>query len=220
MNTTLVIVALITMLSTLAASWLVNYLSRHLRKAQIEDIVTTRFQKLTEALSDDNSRLQSEVNANRATLIEEAKRNEDCEYRHDVAQLQLKLVMDQVDWSKIPKSTVSVLDDNPMVVLDFKREFKKIPAIDCRFFTAPEGFINHAITEQPAVVILDHILGEGLTSDDVKARLGYEPEIIIMSQDKGVQLKIKEQGHQFFYKDDFYVMKIAKAVIQYLSNKN
>jgi FixJ family two-component response regulator len=125
-----------------------------------------------------------------------------------------------MDFSHLPRATAFVLDDNKMVIIEFQKHFKEISVLDCRTYTSPTMFLKDAQIGKPEIVILDYYIDKDLTAEQIINDLGYSPEVFIMSQDKDIQVRIKEKGYDFFYKDDHYVSKIARAVVQYLIDKN
>lgn len=214
-----IIVALISGGAGFLGAIIIKLLDKPKDREAMRMIAIEQMDKVVVRQNDIIAEQDKKIDANKRTIEEQAKANEDCEYRHEVAELNQDLLLSQIDLNNVPKSTVFVLDDNKMVIMEFRNRFRKVNAIDCKFFVSPTEFARFAQAERPEVVILDYMLGETLTADDVIKDLGYEPEIFIMSQDKSIQLRIKEQGHQFFYKDDQYVLKIAKAVIKHLKAK-
>lgn len=144
----------------------------------------------------------------------------ECEYDRKVLRLQIGMILKEVKLSNIPKSTIFILDDNEIVVAAFRFAFKEIPVLDTRCFTHHKSFLEAAREEQPPMMILDYLLDEETTAEDVIKELGYMPKIFIMSSNKKIQLKMGEQGFWFFYKSDNYISDIANAVIDYLQQIN
>lgn len=185
---------------------------RKKNKAETESFVVEQYDKLAK-------QQRTEIEANAAKIEALEKKYEACEYDHLVKTLELAHIKRQIDLHKFPKACVFVLDDNKMVTMEFKKYFRDISVLDCRTFFEPKDFLIEAKKEHPEILILDHFLSDSLTADDVIKELDYLPEIFIMSQDKDIHILVREKGWDFFYKDDNYVRKIAKAVIEYLYHK-
>lgn len=195
------------------------FLNKPKQVEETKSIVVEQFEKLTLAQSTEIERLNTKVQQNEIKIAEAEQRSEDCEYKHEVTELQLKHLLKQIDLNNLPKATVFILDDSKMVIIEFKKIFSDIVAIDSRFFASVSDFLLAAKIEKPPIVVLDYRLGPEMTAEDVMMDMGYLPEVFIMSQDKSIQLRIREKGMQFFYKDDHYVRKIAKAIVQHLLDK-
>lgn len=206
---------------TIIVTLLMYILNRPKQKKDTELVVTTQWNMLVGRQTEIIKQQGDEIALNKATIEEEKKKNEICEYKHDVTKLQMKLFLKQIDLNNIPKSTIFVLDDNEMVIMEFRKEFREIPVLDSRFFTDPKIFLQATQEERPPIVVLDYILGPGITADDIIVSLGYTPEVFIMSQDKSIQLRFieKKSNLRFFYKGEYYVNHIAKAIVKYLIHK-
>lgn len=190
-----------------------KYLNRGKDKAERENLVIKQMDMYLGRIREENDQLRKDLN-------EEIKKNELCEYEHSVTQLQLFQTMQQVDMQKWKKETVFILDDNETDLIVFRQFFSRVLTIDYRTFLQPEIFLSAAREEKPRVVILDHYLSETMTADEVIKQLGYEPEVFVMSANKDVQIKYKDRKVNFYYKGEFYVLKIAKAVMAYLRDVN
>jgi hypothetical protein len=206
-----------------AAAWLIRNKTKSevsKNKAETEILFDKRYQDLIETMDKERAHDRQLIEDNRQLIKQQAHENAECEYKHEVTELELATVKKKIDFHNWQRETVFILDDNPLVVNEFKYRFGKISVLDTRVFSNSEKFLTDARNEKPEILIIDWMLGEDETAQDVIEQLEYEPEIFIMSADKSVALKIREQGMQFFYKDDHYVFKIAKAVIQHLRDKN
>jgi hypothetical protein len=206
-----------------AAAWLIRNKTKSevsKNKAETEILFDKRYQDLIKAMDKERAHDRQLIEDNRQLIKQQAHENAECEYKHEVTELELSTVKKKIDFHNWQRESVFILDDNLMVINEFKFRFSKISVLDYRVFTQTEVFLREAQKEQPEILIIDWMLEDDKTAQDVIDQLGYEPEIFIMSADKSVHMKIREQGMQFFYKDEHYVFKIAKAVIQHLRDKN
>lgn len=194
-------------------------LTRRKTKAETESIIVQQYDLLVKSLRQEIKENKEEIQLLKNGFKAMEKSNQECEYDHLVKSLELAHIKKLIDLSKLPKATAFVLDDNKMVALEFKKYFREISVLDCKIFTDPDAFLKTVKQEQPEITILDFFISETLTAEDIIKQMGYTPEIFIMSHDKNIGIKIREKGWDFFYKDDFYVQKIAKAVIEYLYHK-
>jgi hypothetical protein len=107
-----------------------------------------------------------------------------------------------------------------LVTDTFNHRFKTIPVVYFKSFTNPWECLREAQQEKPEILVLDYILGDNKTAEDIIKDLGYEPEIFIMSGTKSNEARFKGTDVRFFYKDRFYVKNITKAILEYLIHKN
>jgi hypothetical protein len=215
-----VLTILLSVGGSLALQVIVYVLGRKKTEEETKSLIAAQYNGLVTTLNQDRSELRGEVAQNRETIKQQQRDNEECEYRHEVTELEMELIKKKIEFSAIHKETVFILDDNMMVINEFKNRFSKVSALHYRTFVTTELFLSEARREHPEILILDYMLDGQNTADDVIDQLGYEPKIIIMSADRNVQSKYHQRGIQFFYKDDHYVYRIAKAVIQHLHDKN
>lgn len=186
---------------------------RNKTKAETQNLVVESVNKVVQIL-------RGEVDELSEKYAEVKKSNDDCEHAHKVTKLEVKQLLKLVDFSKIRKATLFILDDNPQVTMAFKRQFRDITSLDVRTFEGPPDFLQAAHRERPEIVILDYNLQDGMTAENVIEKLGYMPEVFIMSYDKEVQVLVEKKGVRFFYKGDHYVPQIVSAVMEHLLAKN
>lgn len=195
--------------------------------AESENIVA---QSLKTALTElrqerDDDRLQIQQNKEqikelKAENKELAAAHEECEFEHGITRMQLKKALHKLELFSWKKATVFVLDDQDIVIKVFAKWWERLPVIDFKAFTDPQQFLKEAQRERPEILILDYVLGESQTAEDIIKQLGYEPRIFIMSATKEYEVKFKGTEVLFFYKDRFYIRNISKSILEYLEEKN
>jgi len=210
---------------------LIWWLNRNKDKAkQDKETESIAFRTVAEALEQirkERADDREQIEANRAEALRakaEAKlaqiQNEDCEFEHGITRLQLEKVLNRLNMNDWRKSTVFVLDDNELVTKVFTHRFKTIPVVNFKAFTDADICLMMAKNEKPEILILDYHLSETKTADDIIRELGYEPEIFIMSGSRDFEVLYKDTDIRFFYKDQFYIKNITKAILEHLNHKN
>lgn len=211
----------------LAGTGLMYLLFAKKHKAETEGIVVDQFNKLAAAQDKRIDDLDSQVEHGRVER-EELKRkvkeaeqaNEDCEFEHGITRLQLNKALRKLSMTDWIKATVFVLDDQKVVTDVFAHRFKTIPVVYFKAFTDPLLCLKEAQKERPEILVLDYILGDNRTAEDIIKALGYEPEIFIMSGSKENEARFKGTDIKFFYKDRFFIKNITRAILEYLIHKN
>ena len=174
------------LVAVLSGGFAVSVLHRKKTKAETEQIVVNQFRELTEELRTERTEMKTEIK-------DLKKDNERCELEHAKTRLELEEVKQQVGYKPKLKGRVFILDDDYDVLHDFKREFKKLSIIDYKGFHDHNEFLESAKEEQPEMLVMDHRLGGGETAEKIISKLGYEPEVIIMSGEPGYSKRYNDK---------------------------
>lgn len=180
-------------------------------KTRIEKIAAEKFDLINEALI-------RTVEAQGKEIKEIKAANEKCEFEHEVTRTELRELKEFSGYKAKLKGKVHILEDDLETLHDFKKEFSKVSIIDYRGYHDSAKFIDETQKAQPAVVIIDHMLGKE-TAQTVIKKLGYQPEIMIMSGEEGFAQAYVGQDVKFFVKEGKYIYQILGEVIKYLSSK-
>lgn len=202
---------LITSVAGLAGGAIANTIARPKVKAETEGLIATTYKDLLKEVREERLEYQKQIK-------ELKTENQECEYNSEVILLELdelKQIVIYKGWNDV--QAVYILDDNKLVTTEFKLRFDKISLLEAHVYNDAELFLKDVQKNRPPMLILDYMLGD-IVADDVIEHLGYKPEIIIMSADKSVQRKYNDIGVRFFHKDEHYVIRIAKAVVEHLHN--
>ncbi len=204
-----------------AITIIVGYvLTRNKTKAETESLISQQHNDLIIVLSKDRNELREEIKENKEHIRKQQIDNDECEYKHDVVELEMQHLKKQIDYKDYHKETVFVVDDNGMTAELFRSFLGKVSVINCKVFLDHKLFLIEVQREKPGIVILDHYLDKDMTAADIIKLLGYTPEVFIMSSTQEVHLIYADTGYRFFYKGENYVQKISKAVLEHLKNKN
>ncbi len=188
-------------------------------KAETQNLVTNQYSELIQNLRTERTEDRQMIADNRAEIKQQAADNAECEYKHDVVELELQHLKKQIEYQDYQKETVFVIDDNATTGEIFRRLLSRISVINCKVFLDHRIFLTDVQKEKPGIVILDHYLDKDLTAADIIKLIGYTPEVFIMSSTKEVHLIYADMGYKFFYKGENYVQKISKAILEHLKSK-
>lgn len=189
--------------------------------AEKDEVIHNMYLEIIDEFRKERVAHKSEVDEFKLLVKELKQDNEECEYKHDVRELEVHLLKKQIDIQNWIKEKVFILDDHDLVVKAFRKKFSSISSVEFKAFNDNNEFLKEVEAHKPQILILDYYLGE-MTADDIIKTIGYEPEIFIMSGDSSIRMKFKDTSMQFFSKDAQleYVFKIAKAVLQHLKEKH
>jgi CheY-like chemotaxis protein len=196
---------------SVAVTYAVSLLNRKKTTAETEGLVVDQFSKFSQA---QNTRIEALEKKNE----EQERENEECAYRSKVLELQVRRLNKIVSLRGYSWEKVFVLDDNATVTKLFKKQFERA-SIHMAAFNDHIAFLEAVKVEQPEIVVLDHWLGNIVAKDIIAQMDEYRPEIILMSADKDLAEEYENIGIKFFWKDPFYIFKIAGAVVEYLIDK-
>lgn len=146
--------------------------------------------------------------------------NEECEFEHDITRIQLEKVLGKLQMFNWQKATVFVLDDDPQTVMIFRKRFERVPVVNFKDFVSPNLFLETVQKERPEIVIMDMVLDDVLTADQLISKFGYTPAIFIMSASKEYEVRFRGSDIYFFYKDRFFARHITKAILEHLKAIN
>lgn len=163
--------------------------------------------------------VMKEIRANKLEIQMLKYDNEECKYLHEVSDLEMMHVRRHTDRRLWERELVHVLDDDEDALEDFKNKFKKLSVLEYEGFREVDEFLERTRAKRPPIVVLDYMLPKGTTAEHVIKQLEYDPEIFVMSSEENFELKFKGKNVKFFPKDDNYILKIAKAIIQSLIHR-
>lgn len=158
------------------------------------------------------------VHIQRVNSVLKAK-NSNLEYSLLVIELEMKQIKKNNEINVRPYDEVFVLDDDDEQVEEFAIKLFDISVIKLEGFTDADLFMEQANLRRPKVLIIDMMLGKGITAEDVIKQIGYDPEILIMSVNAKLEEKFLGKKTRFFPKTDKYVLKICTEVVKYLTTK-
>lgn len=208
------IIGVMTIAGSIVGAVVVALLNRKKTKADTQKTMQSMYVEMIEEFREEREEHRK--------IIKELKlSNEECEYKHDVAELEMQQLKKQINFQNWSKEKVFILDDNKNVITSFRKKFANISSIDYQAFINNDEFLEATTEHRPEILILDYFLGD-LTADDIIERIGYEPEVFIMSGDSSIRIKYKDTPMKFFDKDGqlLYISKIAKAVLQHIKEKH
>lgn len=220
-ETTQILTFLITVCSTWGLSWYSFHKNKGKQKAETENLVVNMLTTALNEVRREREEDRKEIAENKKKIKEQEIENQTCEFEHEITRLQLNKVLKILDVQKWVKSTVYVLDDNDTVIKIFSQRFRTIQVVYFKAFTNADECLKQAMIDQPEILVLDYVLSDdGRTAEDIIKSLGYEPEIFIMSANKEYEEKFRGTDVKFFYKDQYYVRKITKAILEHLVYRN
>ncbi len=147
------------------------------------------------------------------------RRNDECDYLHEVAELEMKQLKASNIFKEFKKAKVMTLDDDADDLEEFDNRFSKLSVLNHEGFSDKYKFLDAVERERPEAIIIDYRLDGVTTAENILQEISYEPEVIIISGVMRSELKFKGKDVKFFMKQDNYILKIVKQIIQYLINK-
>ena len=211
---------LIPAFAALLGVWLNHIFTKNRVKAETENFVVTTMRTAMEEMRLEREDDRMQIKLNQELIKTLTQDHDDCEFEHSITRLQLNKALKRLDMLHWVRSTVYVLDDNELVKRVFIHRFRTIPVVNFKAFTDMEECLEMAKEERPEIMVIDYMLSEGHTAEEIIAKLGYTPEIFIMSGTKDYEQKFKDTDIKFFYKDTYYVRNITKAILEHLISRN
>jgi hypothetical protein len=188
---------------------------RKLTKAQVESIILQDNERLLKKIEINEKKIK--VLQDEAALAKAD--NEECKLLHSLFELEIVYLKKNNAFHGIEHKNVFVVDDDPEDLEEFRKIFDKSSVLDYKGYLNIEDFLKDVTVVKPPCVVIDFNLGK-MTAVQVIDRLGYEPEIFIMSGEAGYEKRFLTNSRvRFFIKEGHYVFEIAQAVIKYLIDK-
>ncbi len=223
--------------SGLLAAIILWWLNRPKQKKEIAALLSDTYSKMLDGLNEYIDQLDKRIErqekmmkeleaeneidkkTNQIVIEQLKKDNEECKYQHGVAELEMLQLKKHNVFKIWTRDMVYVMDDDHAALLEFKHKFAKISVLDYRGFSDAGEFLTKAKIEQPPIVVIHYRESHAETAEDVIEKIGYEPEIFIMSSEASFEKRFSGKKVRFFLKDNHYVYKIAQAIIKHLIDK-